>query len=232
MCIFYMYISFHRSIRNPFQSSFSTKLIVFIVIVIYASASLLNFAEFFYMKYIPYPRPGHEHLNFCSWLPLSKYSSEMLAVIIKNAVLISFAPLPILILLHISSYHAIAKSAQQFQLDNRRIHKMRKIRKTFSAVVVIFFALSVPTEIYSVTIVSIVKFYPNMMRTIKYRFHIDRFFNTIISLNSCANPLIYAKVHRRLSRCLQRIQQRRRRNERNQPSVIELRTRVKQPYVI
>ena len=213
-------ISFHRSMRNPFQHGFSTKLVVFITILAYVVACLINYAEFYFVKYKPYP--GHTQHHYCYW----KGSSILLfTVYLKNSLLISFIPLPILVALHFLSYKAILKSAQQFNMDNNRLKTMKQVRKTFFVVIVIFFCLTVPTEIQTVVVVAFWNFKQDMLPPVTLLVKLATFFDLLHSFNSCANPFIYAKIHKKLSKIPQKIQtfaRRRRNRERQEPNVIEL----------
>ena len=48
---------------------------------------------------------------------------------LKNSLLISFIPLPILMTLHILSYQAIPKSARQFHLDDNSVRTMKQVQQ-------------------------------------------------------------------------------------------------------
>ena len=116
--------------------------------------------------------------------------------------MISFIPFPTIMALHIFSYRAIHTSAKQFNLDQQRIRTMKQIRKTFFTVVIVFFVLTVPTDIYYIVYGYIATFYPGIFSKNYSLFNkMGIFFTLANSFNSCANPFVYAKIHRRFPRC-------------------------------
>ena len=166
----------------------------FIVITIYFMALLSRFDNFYYHKYISYPEEqGHW---YCAFFTGGKL--QALALLTKDILLISILPLPILIFLQIALYRAIVHSSQQFQLDANRIRTMKRVRKTFCTVILAFFVLTVPAGTYFVVINGII-YYTSYVT--KYTLELSRFFNILLTLNSCVNPLIYSKIHRRCSLC-------------------------------
>ena len=132
----------------------------------------------------------------------------LFALQIKNLLMVSFIPFPILMALHIISYRAINHSQQQFNLDERRVQTMKKIRKTFFTVVCVFTLLTAPTVTYYMIVTYILKF-KNLifLKNETLIFQLNRFFTLLLSCSNCVNPFIYAKIHRRLQRCLQPNQQ-------------------------
>ena len=183
--------------RHPFQNGFSTRAVVSIVAVTYALASLFNLPEFFFFRYLP--KKGELTHPICYF----GASSMFFVATIKNSLFVSFVPLPIILILQMLSYNAITRSARQFQWNSHRVRTIKSVRQTFSAVVAIFFFLTAPTEIFGVTIVCIWKFAPSMMPPMRTYDTLARLFNLLLSCNSCANPFIYAKIHRKFTRCLQ-----------------------------
>ena len=122
---------------------------------------------------------------------------------IKAALFISFIPCPLMITLHILSYRKLTQSAQLFNLDTTRVRNLKKVRQTFYIVVITFFVLTVPTQIYSVTLVVMLTFYQQVLiNNYKLFFDMGLYFNLLNSFNCCANPFIYAKIHRRFKPCL------------------------------
>ena len=123
----------------------------------------------------------------------------------KNSLLISFIPLPILLALQILSYQAISKSARQFHLSNNKLRTTKQVRKTFFAIIVVFLGLTAPSEIYAVTIEALFIFKQDMLPPTTLSEKLVLCYNLLISFNSCVNPFIYTKVHKRLLRLLQKI---------------------------
>ena len=176
-----------RWMKNPFVRGFTTKDVILIVTLTYMIALLLSFGEFYFMHFQPYE--GQLEYSYCE---LDLNGKLIFALQIKNALLISLVPLPTLITLHILSYGVIRKSTQRFNLNRNRIHTMRQVRKTFFAITISFFIVTVPAEIYVVFAYVCWNFYPD----IKISSHWDRFFMLLLSLNSSINPFLYAKIHR------------------------------------
>ena len=189
-----MHIFFSRSIRNPFQRGFSTKVTFMLIIIIYIVALLLNFNNFYYMSYENIS--GHE---FCF---ITGNSDMLFAKQLIDPFMISFIPLPIIVTLHVLSYRAIVQSAERFELDTNRVRTMKKVRRTFCIVIVVFFLLTSPSQAVYFTLTFIWKFYPHLTPKYTVLRNLDIFLNLLLSFNSCANPFIYAKLHRRFSRCL------------------------------
>ena len=158
------------------------------------------------MKILPYPR--NTNCRYCHW----NISDELFfAVNIKNAILLSLIPCSILTTLQILSYRAIKKSSQQFPLEIHRMRTVRQVRKTFFVVVTVFLFLTVPTVIHFTTISFIQLFYPKLFRFAKdltLLYQLARFFNLLLACNSCVNPLIYAKIQKKLTRSTQKIHRR------------------------
>ena len=183
-----------RSVKDPFQRGFSLKVVTIIVVSVYFMALLSSFDEFYLAKYMPYPKEqGHWHCDVTAssflWLILS----------IKNGLIIFGLPLPILIMLHIVSFRAIVHSSQQFQLDANRIRTIKRVRKTFCTIILVFFVLIVPAGTYFVVFSCIKYIKPSIVN--EHLYTLARFFNILVSLNSCGNPLIYSKIYRRCSWC-------------------------------
>ena len=150
-----MYIFFSRSIRNPFQRGFSTKVTFMLIIMIYIVALLLNFNNFYYMSYENIS--GHE---FCF---ITGNGDMLFAKQLIDPFMISFIPLPIIVTLHILSYRAIVQSAERFQLDTNRVRTMKKVRRTFCFVTIVGFLLTSPSQLFYFTFQFIWKFYPQLI---------------------------------------------------------------------
>ena len=133
----------------------------------------------------------------CRW-NVTKMSRVVLKI--KNAILTSFIPSPILLVLQVLSYHAIKKSMQKFKLDFNRINTLKRLRKTFFTIVLIFIILTFPKEINCVIIQCLRRFFPHRLPALKLIHKLRLFFTLLHSLNTCINPFIYAKIHRKFTR--------------------------------
>ena len=132
---------------------------------------------------------------------------------IKTALLMNFLPLTAIVLTQILSYRAIKKSADQFNFDAVRIRKMKKVRKTFIRVVIVFFTLVTPASTCLIIFNYLYKFHVYFL--LRHRDLITtlvKYFNLLVAVNSIVNPFIYAKIQRRFrpcrcfSQCLQYLQ--------------------------
>ena len=186
-----------RSIRNPFQRGFSTKVVTIVTTLIYILALLLNFHYFYYKSYDPYPGKAD---GWLCWHNSSNY--VIFASVILEALMINFIPFLIIVTLHILSYRAITKSTERFHLDINRLRIMKKVRNTFFIVTIVFFLLTCPSVIYFITMVCIWLLYPHMEPTGTLIFDIEHFLALLTSFNSCANPFFCSKLHRIFAKCL------------------------------
>ena len=186
-------MSLFRSIKRPFDRALSTKVIGGIVLTIYIFALALSYEQF---AYFTYKRKGSKD-GWCIWngtlmlfIPLS----------IKNALLMNILPLTTIIIIQILSYRAIKKSALQFNFDAARVKTLKKVRKTFIKVVIVFFTLVEPSSTYMIAYYYIALYERNTFHTnFELLWGLRRFFNLLLALNSVVNPFIYAKIQRRFS---------------------------------
>ena len=173
------------------------KTVALIVIGVYFLAMVSNGFEFYRKEYKPYP--NQPRYWACS---VNLYVKQWLILSIKNSLLSSFIPLPILITLQVATYRAIVKSARQFQVDSNRMRTMKRVRESFCIVILAFFLLTFPVSIFSITAYSILNVNPHIRSdSLNLLYQLSNFFNKLLTLNSCVNSLIYSKIHRRCVRC-------------------------------
>ena len=113
------------------------------------------------------------------------------------AVLDTFLPLLIIIILQCLAYKALKHSVRRFGEDINRIRTIREVSKTFMVVTAVFFLLTTPY-----TVVELIVSYVVSKTSKNSEYNIDLLvdlLNTCLliqTMNSCTNPLIYGKVHR------------------------------------
>ena len=91
------------------------------------------------------------------------------------------------------TYKEVQRSARQFGENSNHLRNMRKVLRTFNMVVGVFFFLTTPLCIYALLFLWALKDVP-----IAQKAKMLRLFVVLLSFNSCANPLIYGKIHKRL----------------------------------
>ena len=105
---------------------------------------------------------------------------------------ISFLPMIIIVTVQILSYKELQKSARQCRASSNRDRYVKKVFRTFVIIVVTFFVLATPFCILELLVFwtgpSVVPSNANLYRS----------FILLLSINSCANPLIYGRIHRTL----------------------------------
>ena len=121
---------------------------------------------------------------------------------IKSALLMNFIPLAVVVITQIVSYRAIKKSAEQFNFNEARVKTMKRIRKTFIRVAILFFTLVTPA---STTLIFL--YYTYIFHRDFFELHCELplklypFFNLLLAVNSIVNPFIYAKIQKRFRLC-------------------------------
>ena len=195
-------ITSFRSIKWPFHSGISTKVIAAIVFTIYSLALISSFDKFYFSKYVPYEDKEGQKIEYCG-------SNESLAMYVsftsKTALLMTFVPLTVIVTIQILSYRAITKSADQFNFDAVRIRTMHKVRSTFIKVTIAFFTLVTPASAY-LMIFNYLMYICDTSFCLQPQHRelfvkLREFFDWLLSVNSIVNPFIYAKIQRRFRQC-------------------------------
>ena len=181
-----------RAIQSPFQRGLSTKLVGLFAMFLYGLALFSNFAEFSYMEYAP--NLNRSGTWYCINTQVERFS---FLLSIKNALLASYIPIPIIVIIQLKSYGALQTSGSQFYHDRNIIKRLKRIRKTFKIASTSFFILVAPADTFFLFVGYIISFHPQLWNSnVHLLSKLARFINLVVSLNSCVNPFIYAKVQR------------------------------------
>ena len=135
----------------------------------------------------------------CS-LPISR--DALLSMSIAHYMILIVIPLIIIIGSQLLSFRELKKSTRQFGADSNRLRTLRSVLNTFVAVVVVFFALMIPSQIFSAYFQYLmIHELEYLVKNLVLYADISRYINLVLAFNSCINPLIYAKIYRRFPTC-------------------------------
>ena len=187
---------FHfRSIKNPFAGSFSILMTGTIVMIIYLISFSTSFPMFYYSTYKWYSG-NHWKCN----LNLGRGNARLVTAV-KDALMTSFIPIPIIIFVQILSYRELTRSSNQFELGLNHIRRLKEVAKTFTKVTICFFLLTTPAVVYFVFVQYIGRYHRHLLRLHYTVFStLPRCFNILVAVNSIINPFLYSKIQRRFSR--------------------------------
>ena len=114
-------------------------------------------------------------------------------------------PAIILFTLHFIMYHKLKKEAQirtnTSTMDSTL--QMRRMMKTFSVIVIAFYICMIPHSILHTYLTHTVISGKVMNRKLYYTMSLT--FTCLQNINSCLNPLIYAKIHLKICSALKRV---------------------------
>ena len=114
-------------------------------------------------------------------------------------------PAIILFTLHFIMYHKLKKEAQirtnTSTMDSTL--QMRRMMKTFSVIVIAFYICMIPHSILHTYLTHTVILGKVMNRKLYYTMSLT--FTCLQNINSCLNPLIYAKIHLKIYSALKRV---------------------------
>ena len=165
-----------------------------IVMIIYLISFGTSFPMFYYSTYKWYPGNYWK----CN---LNIGRGARLVTAVKDALMTSFIPIPIIILVQILSYRELTKSSNQFELGLNHIRRLKEVAKTFTKITICFFLLTTPAVVYFVLVQYIGRSHRHLLRLHHRVFStLPRCFNILVAVNSCINPFLYSKIQRRFSR--------------------------------
>ena len=131
----------------------------------------------------------------------NEYPSPLLFYVLKNVVGL-FIPLFIVGIFQILTWKTLRQSkAKKIMTRSKKRHRnLRRASLTCFLIVVAFFLLTLPNRIFEIWVM-----YQSIFNRQWFKMHAATLFdlwdgtNVLLVFNACINPLIYAKVHRRLT---------------------------------
>ena len=179
-----------RVIRCPFKGGFSKRTIATLAISIYVLAFCAVIPLIHFASYIQHPdSPDHW---FCdTW---HRKTFKCLTVLFP---FISFIPMTIICTLQVLTFKEIKKSAKQFKEDFCRIRTVRQVSRTFLIVATVFFFLTTPLCVFA-----LIDFWTFLDIPTDVNYNLYNALVFLMASNSCANSLIYGRVHTRLFKCI------------------------------
>ena len=170
----------------------------------------------YYSSYIPhFGSPKHW---FCTWD--SDATNKCLTVLVC---LISFVPMSVICFVQTLTYRELQRSSRQFGENSQRIRTMKKVLRTFTIIAAVFFLLTTPLCVFSLLYFWALE---NINISKKTAFDLYKSFILIMTINSCANPVIYSRIHTKVFQLITRIIQNRRRATNNNNNIISLHSNV------
>ena len=100
---------------------------------------------------------------------------------------------------------------------------MKKVLRTFTIIAAVFFLLTTPLCVFSLLYFWALE---NINISKKTAFDLYKSFILIMTINSCANPVIYSRIHTKVFQLITRIIQNRRRATNNNNNIISLHSNV------
>ena len=140
-----------------------------------------------YSSHVPYyGSPGNW---FCDWW--HEASWKCLTVIVC---FISFVPMTVICVVQALTYEELNISARKFKSSSNRLCTTRQVFRTFLIVAAVFFFLTTP-----LCVLELLDFWVLGEFDIKsdVKFDLYKSFVLLMAMNSCANSLIYGRVHKR-----------------------------------
>ena len=168
-------------------------------------ALISSFPHLYYAKY-GRKSETNSKLQLQLWQCIPSLSSKsMLALEVKNLLLINLIPMTITSIfqiltqavLKVSSdrllHNELNSSASHFNYLVSRVQVMKKITKIFGAVILFFFISTIPPALYFLSMNYIKIFHPEILTPYgAVGQYLSHFFNLLATLHSCIIPLIYA----------------------------------------
>ena len=149
---------------------------------------------FFYSSYERYSRNNWS----CA---LNLPGIKKLATAVKDALMTSFIPIPIIITVQVLSYRELLKSINGFDIRYNHIRRSKKVAQTFKKITISFFLLTTPAVVYFVFVQYLGRFHHHIILSHRELFStLPRCFNIFVAINSCVNPFLYSKIQRRFTR--------------------------------
>ena len=183
ICIFFLTF---RAIKFPFQGAFTNRICICVILAVFVLSFVPAFPAGYYRAYKPRGIGDY-------WQCGPSMSVEALdAYYTLLAIFITFLPLCIIITLQTLSYKILQQSVIRFGKATERLATVRQVSRQFIVVTSVFFLLTTPFTIAEVVVSYIEITESNVDLLVDV-------LNTCLliqNLNSCANPLIYGKVHR------------------------------------
>ena len=112
------------------------------------------------------------------------------------ACLISLFPLMLICIFQILTYRELQRSTHNFPPNSNRIRTMKRVLRTFIVVAAVFFCLTTPYCMFR-----LLGFWVQIIGVLSTDVisKMYRSFALLMTINSAVNPLIYGKVHKKLS---------------------------------
>ena len=112
------------------------------------------------------------------------------------ACLISLFPLMLICIFQILTYRELQRSIHKFPPNSNRIRTMKRVLRTFIVVAAVFFCLTTPYCMFR-----LLGFWVQIIGVLSTDVisKMYRSFALLMTINSAVNPLIYGKVHKKLS---------------------------------
>ena len=180
------------AIKYPFQRIFSAKMTLLVVATVYI-ISLVTSSPYFYYNSFRIHQNSTNHRK-CKFLLKGK---PMAVMAVSQSLIGTIVPMIVIIIIQVRSHLALKQSGHQFGSNANRIQRMKKVNRTFLVVACLFFGMAAPAGVLFIYKWVMYAYNPRMISTTI--FNLSRFFHFILSLNCCANPIIYAKIHRRIA---------------------------------
>ena len=181
-----------RCIKSPIKFKLSSRTHGFVILVIYAASLLVSYPHSYYFQY-SYDNEAPR----CLW-KLDDHSTLLYYTIF--ALLTSIVPLVVLTIHQTLSYRALKQASVSIMGNIRRISKMRKIFTMLVIVAALFLLLTTPMNLFLVfawyLIVYDINFYLENENLI---LDINAALNLLLTVSSCMNPFIYARIHNKIA---------------------------------
>ena len=204
-----------RAIRNPFRGGYSKLTTAAWSIVIYL-LSICAVIPFMYHHIY------ETHVSFSkNWQ--CKLKLDLHGYLTAFDIFVSAIPMIIICVVQTQTYKQLQRSARQFRGSSNRIRTMKRVFRTFAVVAAVFFLLTTPLSIFKVVFVWVLS-KGKMSPIIPHTYHS---LTLLMAMNSCANPLIYGRIHIRLLKLKPCYMQRKRRNASNKIELSRRQSTVK-----
>ena len=200
---------YFRALRYPFRQCLSSRTISSITLLIYIIALTISFPFFYYNKYEPHPESCNKWK--CKWKPPGVPETRKYSLIIAacQSTFVIFLPLFLIVVVQLLTYMHLTQSARRRRStvqDVARIKELNRVSGVFATIAGVFFTLTLPSSIFILIFWHyVIHDFTFVLRHRHLMNDLSGIFNILLATNSCVNPLLYAKIHKKLLRRIRMI---------------------------
>ena len=188
-----------RVISKPLEEKIRHAKVAGLVVLIYIFALIIRIPKIYYRSYYPDQTSKNESI-YVNYICQMTWPGDLDRLVYGTvwALLYEIIPLFLIIGFNFTAFRKLKQQMKSIDLKSnaRRLAILRKASKTFCLVVVLFFICTLPSAVYYITIRYLVVY--DLEYATRHLKDISRAHNYLVkltNLNSCLNPVIYAKVH-------------------------------------